>query len=96
MLTLLTDLELVATDPKYHGQGAGTLLLQYGCSRADRDAVEAYLEASPDAVRLYEKIGFVEAQMSDTLIEKEGVPGVWYRNLFMIRQPSKNQVSPGS
>ena len=96
MLTLLTDLELVATDPKYHGQGAGTLLLQYGCSRPDEDAVEAYLEASPDAVRLYEKMGFVEAQRSDTLIEKEGVPGVWYRNLFMIRQPSKNQVSPGS
>ena len=57
--------------------------------------MESYLEASPDAVRLYEKVGFVEAQRSDTLIEREGVPGELYRNLFMIRPPGTGHNNKG-
>ncbi|KAK1811872.1 hypothetical protein LTR12_013770 [Friedmanniomyces endolithicus] len=83
------DLEMLATDPKYQGQGAGSQLMRWGLERADQEGVEAYLEASPDAVRLYEHFGFREAARTDTWIENERVkPGVMYRNLFMIR-PSK-------
>ncbi|KAK0264935.1 hypothetical protein LTR57_000162 [Friedmanniomyces endolithicus] len=82
-------LEILATDPKYQGQGAGSQLMRWGLERADQEGVEAYLEASPDAVRLYEHFGFREAARTDTWIENERVkPGVMYRNLFMIR-PSK-------
>jgi len=83
------DLEMLATDPKYQGQGTGSQLMRWGLERADQEGFEAYLEASPDAVRLYEHFGFREVARTDTWIENERVtPGTMYRNLFMIR-PSK-------
>ncbi|ORX37836.1 acyl-CoA N-acyltransferase [Kockovaella imperatae] len=78
-------LELIAVHPDYQGRGAGSLMMRYGTERADSDHTEAFLEASPDAVALYEKFGFREASRLDTFIENERVEGVWYRNLFMIR-----------
>lgn len=83
-------LEIVATDPAFQGKGAGSLMLEYGTSRADAEDVEAYLEASPEAVKLYEKFGFREAGQTNTWIENERVKGCWYRNLFMLR-PAKGK-----
>jgi ribosomal protein S18 acetylase RimI-like enzyme len=81
-----SDLEMVAADPKYQGKGAGSLMLRWGTGKADQEHLEAYLEASPEAVRLYERFGFREADRTDTFIENERVkPGVWYRNLYMLR-----------
>ncbi|OQO13967.1 hypothetical protein B0A48_00842 [Cryoendolithus antarcticus] len=82
-------LEIVATDPAYQGQGAGSQILRWGTERADADDMEAYLEAAPDAVRLYEKFGFREAGRTDTFIENERVNGEWYRNLYMLRPAAK-------
>lgn len=62
--------------------------MRWGLTQADEQGVEAYLEASPDAVPLYERLGFREAGQTDTFIENERVSGVWYRNLFMLR-PAK-------
>lgn len=76
---------MVATDPKYQGKGAGSLILQWGIERAGQQGTEAYLEASPDAVSLYEKFGFREAGQIDTLIDNERVKATVYRNLYMIR-----------
>lgn len=81
-------LEIVATDPRFQGKGAGSLMLEYGTGKADAEGVESYLEASPEAVRLYERFGFREAGRTDTWIENERVGGVWYRNLFMLRPPA--------
>lgn len=86
-------LELVATDPKFQGQGAGSLMLGYGSQRADDEGVEAYLEASPEAVGLYERFGFREAGRTDTWVENERVEGCWYRNLFMLRPPMTNSAA---
>ena len=86
-LTQSADLEIVATDPSYQGKGAGTQLMQWGLNQADEQGVEAYLEASPDAVPLYERLGFREAGRTDTFIKNERVSGVLYRNLFMLRLP---------
>lgn len=83
------DLEIVATDPAYQGRGAGSQLMRWGLRQADEQKVEAFLEASPDAVPLYERLGFKEADRTDTFIENERVPGTWYRNLFMIRAPAQ-------
>ena len=92
MLTNVTDLEMVATDPAYQGKGAGSQMMRFGMEKADEEGVEAYLEASPDAVPLYEKFGFREASRTDTFIKNERVKGTWYRNLFMIR-PAKDKSS---
>ena len=86
-LTREIDLEIVATDPAYQGRGAGSQLMRGSLKQADQQGVEAYLEASPDAVPLYERLGFVEAGRTDTFIDNERVKGTWYRNLFMIRPP---------
>lgn len=65
-------------------------MLRWGTQRADEQKFESYLEASPDAVPLYEKFGFEEADSIDTFIENERVKATWYRNLFMIRQPQQS------
>ena len=59
--------------------------MRWGLDRADEQRTEAYLEASPEAVPLYQKLGFVEASHIDTVIENERVPRQVYRNLYMIR-----------
>ena len=64
-------------------------MLRWGTEKADAQGVEAYLDASPDAVKLYERHGFREAAKTDTWIENERVAGEWYRNLIMIRAPSR-------
>ena len=65
-------------------------MMSWGLQQADEQGVEAYLEASPEAVPLYEKHGFREAGRTDTFIENERVvKGTWYRNLFMMR-PAKD------
>lgn len=89
MLTACVDLEMLATSPAFQGKGAGTQMMQWGLAQADVQGMEAYLEASPDSVRLYEKHGFREAQRLDTLIDNERVKSTWYRNLYMIRQPAQ-------
>ncbi len=76
---------MLATHPTHQGKGAGSQLMRWGLVQADEQNVEAYLEASPDAVPLYEKFGFREVERTDTFIKNESVDGVWYRNLFMLR-----------
>ena len=85
LLMYFIDLEIVATDPAYQGKGAGSQLMRWGLKQADEHRVEAYLEASPDAVPLYERLGFKEVAHAAYFIENERVKGSWYRNLFMIR-----------
>lgn len=52
-------LQTLATLPKHHRRGAGRLLTQWGCERADEAGVEAFLEASKMGQSLYERFGFV-------------------------------------
>lgn len=60
-------------------------MMQWGMARADEQRSEAYLKASPEAVPLYEKTGFREADRIDSWTENEHVEGQWYRNVFMVR-----------
>lgn len=64
-------------------------MMQYGLKKADEQGVRAFLEASPDAVRLYEKAGFREALHLDTFIKNSRVEATMYRNLFMIREAKR-------
>lgn len=60
-------------------------MIRWATEQADREGVEAFLEASPDAVGLYERHGFREAGRSETWIENARVEGTLYRIAFMIR-----------
>jgi GNAT superfamily N-acetyltransferase len=54
----MTGLDLLLTDPKHQGRGAGSLLIKWGVRLADELKINAYLESSPMAHRLYAKHGF--------------------------------------
>lgn len=51
-------LDTLVTHPDHHRKGAGGLLVQWGCNKADEKGVVAYLEASEMGKPLYERYGF--------------------------------------
>ncbi|KAJ5826005.1 hypothetical protein N7474_003143 [Penicillium riverlandense] len=54
-------LAMLATDPLYERQGAGSLLTQWGCDLADKYGIDCYLEASKKGYPMYKRKGFEEA-----------------------------------
>jgi hypothetical protein len=67
------------------------MLLKYGCDRADEQGCETFLEAAPDALRLYQKFGFETKAQMNTLVKGEGFPqGEIYTETFMVRQPNRS------
>jgi hypothetical protein len=56
------------------------LLLSWGVDRADRDGLEAYLEASPRGSGVYKKFGW-EARDQITVLDGN------YTELLMLRSP---------
>jgi GNAT superfamily N-acetyltransferase len=59
MLLTKAVLELLQVVEEYKGRGAGSLMIKYGCDLADKDGLEAYLDASMDGFPLYQRFGFV-------------------------------------
>jgi hypothetical protein len=58
---------------------------------ADKQNCQAFLEAAPDALPLYQKFGFQTAAEMHTLIKTDRVPeGEVYTVTFMIREPREN------
>jgi GNAT superfamily N-acetyltransferase len=51
-------LDTLVTHPDHHRRGAGAMLVQWGCEKADELGVEAFLEASPMGQPLYARYGF--------------------------------------
>ena len=52
-------LPLIAADPKWIGQGLGSLLMKHALRRCDEEGIAAYLESSnPRNISLYERHGF--------------------------------------
>lgn len=54
----MTDVHVIAVDPKHQGRKAGTLLCQYGMEQSERCQVPLYFESSPSTLGLYQKVGF--------------------------------------
>lgn len=52
------SLRLLATHPRHHRRGAGSLLLRHGLEKADRLKLPVYLDAGINGKPLYERIGF--------------------------------------
>jgi ribosomal protein S18 acetylase RimI-like enzyme len=51
---------MISVDPKYQRQGAGAMLMQWGCDDVDANGQDAFVMASPAGIRLYEKYGFTK------------------------------------
>ena len=61
---MYVDLEMLGTLPECQGRGAAGQLIRWGLEQADRDGVEAYIEASPVGAPIYERFGWkAEAQV---------------------------------
>ena len=52
------ELSLLITDPLFHGRGAGTKLVSWGCEQADKLAVPMCMTSTPAGLKLYERFGF--------------------------------------
>lgn len=57
MLTC-ADCHVVAVKPGHQRKGAGALLTRWGLDLAEQLQLPVYLESSPQARRLYQKLGF--------------------------------------
>jgi predicted N-acetyltransferase YhbS len=51
-------LDTLVTLQNHERRGAGSMLVRWGCEKADEVGVEAYLEASPMGAPMYARHGF--------------------------------------
>jgi allophanate hydrolase len=87
VLTVFPDLTFVGTQPEYQGRGAGTLLTEWGLSRAKEESVPVYLESTLGAASFYRRLGFVSLDgLSMTLpgTALDGGPNI-YEEVGMMR-----------
>ncbi|KAI9893525.1 MAG: hypothetical protein M1814_006321 [Vezdaea aestivalis] len=78
-------LKLLVTHPQHQRKGAGTALIKYGISAADKTGIRCYLEASPDGSGLYQKYGFKKVEDIALDLHPWGVDDAW-RGVVMIRE----------
>ncbi|KAF7170549.1 hypothetical protein CNMCM6106_005183 [Aspergillus hiratsukae] len=71
------DVEMLGTQPGYHGRGLASRLLRWGLERADEVGLETYLSSSPAGRPLYEKYGF-------RVVEEREVGGGYVQG-YMLR-----------
>ena len=82
-------LDALVTLPGHQRRGAGTMLLQWGCSIADDLGLITYLEATAVGRPLYEKVGFEEVGRNVKNSLKYTGEDIDDIDVFMIRQPRK-------
>ncbi|KAI5860790.1 acyl-CoA N-acyltransferase [Durotheca rogersii] len=85
----MLKLSLLFTAPKYHGRGAGTALVRPVLALADAHGLRAYVQATPRAKALYEKLGFREVERVSFSLEELAGSGQTGTCDFsaMIREP---------
>lgn len=84
----LADLTVIITHPKYQRQGAGSLLLKQGLTRADEAGLDTYCYASVQGRPLYERHGFEVVQVDSMDLSEYGVDHVEIR--AVMRRPAQN------
>ncbi|CAO2654109.1 Nn.00g108420.m01.CDS01 [Neocucurbitaria sp. VM-36] len=65
-------LDTLVTLPQHERRGAGSMLVRWGCERADEAGVEAYLEASPMGAPMYARHGFQAVKEVELDLRKWG------------------------
>ncbi|KAK2594702.1 hypothetical protein QQS21_007612 [Conoideocrella luteorostrata] len=82
-------LKLLHTDPKHQRRGAGSMLLKWGTSEADRLGLPCYLESSDEGRILYERHGWQEVgRLVVDLSKWGGRPDT--SSALMVREPVKS------
>lgn len=72
---------MLCTHPHYRGRGAASLLMAWGCEQADRDQMPLYVDATPEGKPLYERFGFEDRTIPETVAK--GVRS-------MVREPKSS------
>lgn len=67
------SLEILITHPAHQRRGAGTLLVQWGCARADELGIPCALTASAAGLRLYQREGFEVVMEKDMDLRPWGI-----------------------
>ncbi|EXJ70812.1 uncharacterized protein A1O5_05802 [Cladophialophora psammophila CBS 110553] len=80
-------LDLLQTDPKYQGRGAGGMLIKWGLDIADELHLPAYLESSPVAHNLYQKFGFRD--IDKTTLNPKWNYGSADASIYFMRREAK-------
>ena len=68
-------LDILDTDEKHQGRGAGAALVKWGTDWADREGLECMLEGTPAGLRLYQKSGFRQRELLEFDMERFGGQG---------------------
>jgi len=71
-------LDGLAVDPSYQRRDIGRKLMQWGMERSREEDVPITLTASPAGLRLYQKLGFREAQLDDIGNGIKELSMIWY------------------
>lgn len=65
-------LDTLVTLPNHERRGAGSMLVSWGCRKADEAGLDAYLEASPMGAPMYARHGFEKAKDVELDLTKYG------------------------
>ncbi|PYH32061.1 GNAT family N-acetyltransferase [Aspergillus neoniger CBS 115656] len=57
-------LDALITHPDYRRQGAASVLIQWGCDRADQDGIPIWVDSSQEGARIYQRFGFRDVSVS--------------------------------
>ncbi|EMD01209.1 hypothetical protein BAUCODRAFT_58533, partial [Baudoinia panamericana UAMH 10762] len=79
-------LHVLVTHPKHQRRGAGSMLVQWGCEKADAHGTIAALFASTAGLAVYQKYGFEVVQETPLDLRPFGVDATDVRRAC-LRQP---------
>ena len=80
---------MICLAPEHQGKGAGTALLSRLKQEAAAEGLPVYLEATPNARALYEKLGWEKVDAVQLMIPREagGEPTEHYEETCMLWEP---------
>lgn len=82
----MKDLSSLFTHPDFQGKGAGSMLLKWGCAKADEYKMISTLHASPAGIELYLRHGFEVVEEYEMDLRPWGVDDTTVRT-GMVRKP---------
>ncbi|KAK3115227.1 hypothetical protein LTR53_005638 [Teratosphaeriaceae sp. CCFEE 6253] len=81
------NLQICIAHPKHQRRGAGSMLVQWGCDKADKRGLMSVLQSSAAGLRLYQKHGFTIVKQSTMDLRPYGVDETELRRSMM--RPAK-------
>ncbi|EGP91801.1 uncharacterized protein MYCGRDRAFT_90276 [Zymoseptoria tritici IPO323] len=85
-------LVVLVTHPYWQRRGAGSMLVEWGCKKADEEGLKCALHASAAGLAVYTKHGFEIVKETEFDLSPYGVEGVEIRRA-MIRMPKGQKIT---